>query len=169
MGLRRVAVRNERKFLLQEKLCLLRTKLIPEGGASGVQATTTRPKITVTADGTGVVSHAGTRLLADLADRTTLTGQLSEALDGVRAPRARHDPGRVLADLAVAIADGGEAISDIAILADQPALFGPVASDSTCWRLLEVLDAAALAAVAAARASPGGGVGAARQGHQGGV
>jgi Transposase DDE domain group 1 len=117
-----------------------------------VQATTTRPKITVTADGAGVVSHAGSRLLADLADATTLTGELSEALDGVRGPRPRHDPGRVLIDLAVAIADGAEVICDIAVLADQPVLFGPVASDSTCWRLLDVLDDRRIAAVAAARA-----------------
>jgi hypothetical protein len=117
-----------------------------------VQATTTRPKITTTADGTGVVSHAGSRLLADLADAIALTGELSAALDGVRGPRPRHDPGRVLVDLAVAIADGAEAISDIAVLADQPALFGAVASDSTCWRLLDALDTPALARVAAARA-----------------
>ena len=71
-----------------------------------MQATTTRPKVTATADGEGVVSHAGSRLLADVADRTTLTGQLSLVLDGLRKPRARHDPGRVLVDMAVAIADG---------------------------------------------------------------
>lgn len=47
----------------------------------------------------------------------TLTGELSAALDGVRGPRPRHDPGRVLVDLAVAVADGAEAISDIAVLA----------------------------------------------------
>jgi hypothetical protein len=94
----------------------------------------------VTADGAGLVSHAGTRLLADLADATTLTAELSEVLLGVRGPRPRHDPGRVLVDLAVAIADGAEAISDIAVLGDQAALFGPVASASTCWRLLDVLD-----------------------------
>ena len=71
-----------------------------------MQATTTRPKVTATADGEGVVSHAGSRLLADVADRTTLTGELAEALVGVRKPRARHDPGRVLVDMAVAVADG---------------------------------------------------------------
>ena len=49
--------------------------------------TTTRPKITVTADGAGVVSHAGARLLADLADQMTLTAELSEALAGVRGAR----------------------------------------------------------------------------------
>jgi hypothetical protein len=100
-----------------------------------------------------VVSHAGSRLLADVADRTTLTGELGEALAGLRKPRARHDPGRVLVDMAVAVADGATTISDVAVLADQAALFGPVASDSTCWRLLERLDAAQLGAVAAARAA----------------
>ena len=118
-----------------------------------MQATTTRPKITVTADGEGVVSHAGSRLLADVADKTTLTAQLGEALAGLRKPRARHDPGRVLVDMAVAVADGATTISDVAVLADQAALFGPVASDSTCWRLLDRLDAARLGAVAAARAA----------------
>jgi Transposase DDE domain group 1 len=118
-----------------------------------VQATTTRPKITATADGVGVVSHAGSRLLADVADRTTLTAQLTEAMGGLRKARARHDPGRVLVDMAVAVADGATTISDIAVLADQAALFGAVASDSTCWRLLDRLDEARLGAVASARAA----------------
>src|SRR4051794_19951739 len=99
----------------------------------------------------GVVSHAGSRLLADLADRTTLTGELSLALTELRKPRARHDPGRVLVDMAVAVADGATTISDIAVLADQAELFGAVASDSTCWRLLERLDATQLGGVARAR------------------
>jgi len=117
-----------------------------------VQATTTRPKIIVTADGAGVVSHAGSRLLADVADRTILTGELSQALDGLRPSRARHDPGRVLVDLAVAVADGATTISEIAVLGEQAELFGAVASDSTCWRLLDRLGDTGLAAVAAARA-----------------
>jgi hypothetical protein len=100
-----------------------------------------------------VVSHAGSRLLADVADRTTLTGQLAEELGGLRKARARHDPGRVLVDMAVAVADGATTISDVAVLADQAALFGPVASDSTCWRLLDHLDTARLGAVARARAA----------------
>ena len=61
-----------------------------------MQATTTRPKITATTDGEGVVSHAGSRLLADVADRTTLSTELAEALAGLcRSRRAtiphRHD------------------------------------------------------------------------------
>ncbi|SFO50864.1 Transposase DDE domain group 1 [Pseudonocardia ammonioxydans] len=117
-----------------------------------MQATTTRPKIIVTADGDGVVSHIGSRLLADVADRTTLTAELAQVLSGLRRPRTRHDPGRVLVDMAVAVADGASTISDVAVLADQPAVFGAVASDSTCWRLLDRIDERLLASVAAARA-----------------
>src|SRR5215210_5032078 len=118
-----------------------------------MQATTTRPTITATANGEGVVSHAGSRLLADVADKTTLTAQLGVELAGLRRPWARHDPGRVLVDMAVAVADGATTISDVAVLADQAALFGPVASDSTCWRLLDQLDPTRLGAVARARAA----------------
>jgi hypothetical protein len=107
----------------------------------------------VSADGRGVVSHAGSRLLADLADRSTLTGELTAALQHLTRPRAVHDPGRVLVDLAVAVADGAECISDIAVLADQPGLFGTVASDSTLWRLLDQIGPPELAAVAGARAA----------------
>jgi hypothetical protein len=117
-----------------------------------MQAIPTRPKITATADGRGVVSHVGSRLLGDLADATTLTAELGEALAPLRRQRARHDPGRVLVDLAVAVADGAEAISDIAVLGDQEAVFGPVASDTTCWRLLDAIGEVELGRIAAARA-----------------
>lgn len=99
------------------------------------------------------MSHAGSRLLADLADRTTLTAQLSAVFAARTAPQTAHDPGRVLTDLAVMIADGGECISDIATLADQPGVFGPVASDTTCWRVLDAVTAQDLGAVDAARAA----------------
>ncbi|MEU6700346.1 IS1380 family transposase, partial [Pseudonocardia sp. NPDC046786] len=98
------------------------------------------------------MSHVGSRLLADVADRTTLTGEVSQTLAGLRRPRTRHDPGRVLIDMAVALADGATTIGEIAVLADQDAAFGPVASDSTVWRLLDRLDERALSAIAAARA-----------------
>jgi hypothetical protein len=55
--------------------------------------------------------------------------------------------------MAVAVADGARTISDVAVLEQQPTLFGPVASDSTCWRLLDALDERALVGVAAARAA----------------
>ena len=88
----------------------------------------------VTGDGTGVVSHAGVALLRALADTTGLTGGLSRALATRRL--LVHDRGRVLADLACAIADGAEVISDFRVMADQRELFGLVASVPTCWRAL---------------------------------
>jgi hypothetical protein len=117
-----------------------------------VQATTTRPVLSVTTDGRGVASHAGTRLLADLADATGLSGAFSDALVGLRERRSAHDPGRVLTDLAVMIADGGEAISDLGVLRDQPGLFGPVASTTTAWRVLAAVDDDALDRLRRARA-----------------
>lgn len=92
-------------------------------------------------------------MLSDLAEQSTLTERLSQALQDLRRARTRHDPGQVLTDLAVAIADGAECISDIATLADQPGLFGPVASDTTVWRLLEQLDTGRLGEIARARAA----------------
>ena len=67
--------------------------------------------------------------------------------------RRAHDPGRVLVDMAAAVADGATTICDVAVLEHQPALFGPVASDSTCWRLLDRIDDIALAGIARARAA----------------
>ncbi len=112
-----------------------------------------RPKIHVSADGSGVVGHAGARLLADLADATGLTAAYSSALKPLRPRGTGHDPGRITADLAVMLADGGEAIADLAVLRDQTRVFGPVASTPTAWRLLADMDEAALASLRAARAS----------------
>ena len=91
----------------------------------------------VSADGRGVVGHAGSRLLSDLADQLGLTSGLSIALAPTKQRRRGHDRGRVLTDLAVMIAGGGTAISDLAVLRDQPSLFGEVASTPTSWRTLE--------------------------------
>src|SRR5204863_5123983 len=117
-----------------------------------MQVTGSRPKIVAVADGRGVVGHAGARLLADLADATGLTSGLSEALGPLRVRQSGHDPGRVAVDLAVMLADGGEAIADLAVLRDQAQLFGPVASDPTAWRLLSSLDNRLLDQLARARA-----------------
>jgi len=121
-----------------------------------VQPTTSRTPPTITTDGTGVVSHAGTVLLGELADRIGLTAALSEATDSLRERRAGHDPGRVLVDVAVAIADGARTISDVQVLADQQGLHGPVgsvASTATIWRVLDGIDASMLADIRRARAT----------------
>jgi hypothetical protein len=89
----------------------------------------------VTGDGSGIVSHAGVALLRALADKTGLTAGLSRALASRQL--LVHDRGRVLADLACAIAGGAEVISDFRVMADQGGLFGSVASVPTCWRALK--------------------------------
>jgi hypothetical protein len=100
----------------------------------------------VTAGGDGIVSHAGLALLRRLTDKTGLTGGLSRAL---ASPRLLiHDRGRVTADLACAIADGGEMISDFRVLTDQKELFGSVASVPTTWRTLDEIAAGGLRALA---------------------
>lgn len=117
-----------------------------------MKITGSRPKIVATADGRGVVGHAGARLLADVADATGLSGAFSDALAPLRARRSGHDPGRVAVDLAVMLADGGEAIADLAVLRNQTALFGVVASDPTAWRLLSNMDSTVLTRLREARA-----------------
>jgi hypothetical protein len=93
--------------------------------------------VEVTADGVGLVSHAGSALLAQVADKVGLTRALSLRLAGIKRRRRGHDPGRVIRDLAVMLADGGECVSDLGVVRDQEALFGPVASDSTAFRVVD--------------------------------
>jgi hypothetical protein len=100
-------------------------------GTCKVKRTGTRPKVVVTADGRGVVGHVGARLLTDLADATGLSESVSEALLALRQRASGHDPGRIALDVAVMLADGGQAIADLAVLRGQDELFGPVASAST--------------------------------------
>src|SRR5215212_1098678 len=124
-----------------------------QGGTLRVQATNSSSRVEVTTDGVGVVGHVGAALLRELADRLELTSML-----GWRVPagdrRHRHPDAAVLRDLAVMLADGGDCLSDLAVLRDQPALFGPVASTPTAWRVIERAgqDPDGLARLRAARA-----------------
>ncbi len=107
--------------------------------------------LSVTGDGSGVVAHAGSVANRMLADRVGLTGELSKAL-GRRSFTPVHDRGRVLVDVAVMLADGGEAIADIDVLRHQSSVLGPVASAPTVWRALDELTPAAMKRIATARA-----------------
>jgi hypothetical protein len=93
--------------------------------------------VEVTSDGAGLVSHAGTALVAQVADRVGLTSALSVRLAVLKQRRRGHDPGRVIRDVAVMLADGGERVSDLGGVREQDALFGPVASDSTAFRMID--------------------------------
>jgi hypothetical protein len=108
--------------------------------------------VEVTADGEGLISHAGVALLVELADRAGLTGGLSEALAGTRERRSAHDPGRVLRDLAVMLADGGDCVTDIEAYRGQERLFGARASETTTHRVIKSIDEQLLGGVRAARA-----------------
>jgi len=121
-----------------------------------VKATTRRETVEVTADGDGLVSHAGAALLAELADRVGLTGALSKALSITRERRSAHDPGRVIRDVAVMVADGGDCVTDLAGLRGQGRLFGGIASETTAHRVLKSVDEGLLDGLRKARAAARG-------------
>lgn len=112
------------------------------------------PRVRVQDDGRAVVSQAGSALLIETVRKTGLDQAISEALTPWRKPRAVHHPGKILMDLALAVALGGDCLADIALLRSEPALFGPVASDPTVSRLIDTLAASgdkALTAIRTAR------------------
>jgi len=120
-----------------------------------VNNTVRRPKIAVSADGKGLVSQAGVLVLLEAARVTGLGQELSAGLAQWRAPRAVHDPGKILADLVVTLALGGDCLADIAVLRAQPGLTGPVASDPVVSRLVAALAADAPLALRAIRKARG--------------
>ncbi len=105
-------------------------------------------------DRNAVVSQAGGVLLADAGP-----GGLDERCRGLapwRKPMAIHDPGKVITDLAVTLALGGDCLADVALLRAEPGVFGQVASDPTVSRTIDALAAdapAALKAIDTARAA----------------
>lgn len=107
--------------------------------------------LSVSAESVGVVAHAGSIATRLLADRTGLTGELSKVM--VRRNFVPfHDRGRVLVDVAVMLADGGEAIADIDVLRHQGGVLGRVASPPTVWRTLDEVTGSRLKKIQAARA-----------------
>lgn len=110
-------------------------------------------RLKISADGEGVVSHAGLGMLREMAEYTGLVRALNGALADTYRGVPIHAPGRVLTDVAVAVADGADAITGIAVLGDRQDVFGPVASMPTAWRALDRVDADHLPAVRAARAA----------------
>ena len=111
-------------------------------------------KVEIVADGVGLVSRSGTALIAELTDRLGLTSALSEAFADTRERAGGHDRGRVLRDLALCLADGGDCLSDLGALREQPELFGSVASAPTAWRAVAAAaEEGGLEAMRAARAA----------------
>ena len=111
-------------------------------------------RVKVSADGRGVVSHAGMGLLRELADLTGLSAQVTTVLaDTYKGPWV-YAPGAVFADLAAAVADGADCIDGVGQLCgDREHVFGAKASTTTMWRLVdERIDATHLPKVREARA-----------------
>ena len=120
------------------------------------KSTGSYPSLIVDTTAKRVVSHAGAVLLAATAGRVGLDRELSAALRPWMRPLAVHDPGKVLLDLAISVAIGGDCLADIAQVRSEAAVFGTVASDPTVSRLIDTLASnapAALAAINTARAT----------------
>jgi hypothetical protein len=109
--------------------------------------------VIVSADGKGLVSGAGGLLVTETLRVTGLAPGLSQGLARWRRDRAVHDPGKVIADLAVAVALGGDCLADIAVLRAEPELHGPVASDPVVSRTVAALAADPARSVRAIRAA----------------
>ena len=113
------------------------------------------PSVRVGGGGRSVVTQAGAVLLVETVRKAGLDTAISAALAPWRKQRAVHDPGKILLDIALAVALGGDCLADVAMLRAEPAVFGPVASDPTVSRLIDTLAASgknALRAIHAARA-----------------
>ena len=97
------------------------------------------PVLRVDGGGSSVVPHAGATLLLRTAQTVGLPAALSEALAPWRKPLATHDPAKIVLDLAVSLAIGGDCLADIAQLRAAPEVFGLVASDPTVSRCIDAL------------------------------
>jgi len=118
-----------------------------EEGSLKVHRSRSVRRVEVTTDGRNLVSHAGTALLSELADRSGLTRAMSLAMGCCGISWHTHDPGVVLTHLAVAIADGADCLADFAVLREQDELFGPVASVATAWRAVQATTSLELRAI----------------------
>lgn len=99
------------------------------------------PRVQADTNGIGVVSQAGGVALVETARAAGLDRALSAALGRWRKPMAMHDPGKVITDLALTLALGGDCLADVALLRAEPAVFGRVASDPTVSRTIDALAA----------------------------
>ncbi|MGS2807674.1 MULTISPECIES: IS1380 family transposase [Nocardia] len=120
------------------------------------KSTSWYPSLKIGGDGSGVVSQAGAVALLRVAARAGLDRALSAALAPWRKSLAVHDPGKIVLDLAVSIAIGGDCAADLALLRCEPEVFGSVASDPTVSRTIAALAADAskvLSAIASTRAT----------------
>ncbi|GGR65589.1 IS1380 family transposase [Streptomyces aurantiogriseus] len=111
------------------------------------------PRVRAEGGGRGVVAQAGSVLLVETVRKSGLDAAISAGLTPWRKPRAVHDPGKILLDVALAVALGGDCLADVGMLRAEPGVFGPVASDPTVSRLIDTLAASGEKALTAIRAA----------------
>jgi len=111
-----------------------------------VKTTESYPRVHVDAAPVAAVGQAGGVLLVEMIRATGLDQELSKALARWTTPLAVHDPGKILCDLALSLATGGDCLSDLSEIRAEPGIYGPVASDPTVSRLIGLLGADADAA-----------------------
>ncbi len=99
------------------------------------------PRVRIEGGGRAVVSQAGGVLLVETVRKAGLDTATSVALAPWRKPRAVHDPGKILLDVALAVALGRDCLADVGVLRAEPDVSGPVASDPTVSRLMDTLAA----------------------------
>jgi Transposase DDE domain group 1 len=113
------------------------------------------PRVRVDTSRTSAVGQAGGVLLVEALRSSGLDRGLSGGLARWRKPTATHDPAKIICDLAVSLAVGGDCLADVGVLRSEPGVYGQVASDPTVSRMITALAIdlpAVLAAVDAARA-----------------
>ena len=114
------------------------------------------PRVQVDTADVPAVGQAGGVLLTETVRASGLDAEMAATLSSWRKPLAIHDPGKVVLDLALTLALGGDCLADIALLRAEPRVFGRVASDPTVSRCIDGLAAdapAALKAINTARAA----------------
>lgn len=111
------------------------------------------PQIQATADGGGIITHAGSVLTTRTAEASGLADALRTELAPWRKPLATHDPAKIVLDLTTSLIVGGDCLADISLVRGRPDVFGPVASDPTVSRLITRLATDPERAVNAIRAA----------------
>ena len=112
-------------------------------------STVVYPRLNIATSTTAAAGQAGGVLLTEAIRASDLDRARGEALLPWRKPNAVHDPGKVILDLAVTLASGGDSLADVAVMRAEPGLYGPVASDPTVSRVIAALAADAPAALRA--------------------